>query len=196
MSRSKEVWQALYNEFIEIRRNGTWKNDTPGNVSAICGEVAQWVETENPFYMDHALEIVIALEAPQTETFRAELIKSMLARRSGEVKGTWSQVRRNHMKGRAFLMICNLRYHGATVAEACEKVAVWLDGHSRGEFTMKASSLERQYQDEFVKLGKEQEYQSEWVARNIAKGEPEWEAVRTALQGIRFDRSQRRGERR
>ena len=196
MTRRGEVWSALYQEFQAIRRAGTWANDTPGNVSAICGAVADWVETGNPHYMDHALEIVLDLDAPQTPTFNAELRRAMQARRDGSATGTWLQVRRAYMKDRAFQLVCNLRYHGTPIAEASEKASVWLDQFSRGEFCMKASSLERQYQAEFVNPGHEARFHAAWAACGIPAGATDWTEARGALGRIAEGRDARRGERR
>lgn len=196
MTDHVEVWYALYREFLEVRRAGTWLNDTPGNVSAICEAVAQWAKTGNPFYMDHALEIVLVLGAPQTHTLTAELLRAMHARRDGQAVGTWLQVRRAYMKDRAFQLICNLRYHGTPIAEAAEKASVWLDQFSRGEFCMKASSVERQYQAEFVNPGYEARFHEAWANDGVPIGAKDWTEARAALPGISADRHQRRGDRR
>lgn len=196
MTRRSEVWNALYWEFQEIRRTGTWANDAPGNVSAICGAVADWVETGNPHYMDHALEIVLDLDAPQTATFTAELRKAMHARRDGSATGTWMQVRRAYMKDRAFQLICNLRYHGTPIAEASEKASLWLDKFSRGEFCMKASSLERQYQAEFVRPGYEARFHDAWDTDGTSASASHWDDARSIMPGVPQGRDYRRGERR
>jgi hypothetical protein len=196
MTRHREVWGALYREFQEVRRAGSWQNDTPGNVSAICGAVMQWAETGNPFYMDYALEIALDLDAPQTPTFVAELRNAMHVRRDGTATGTWPQVRRAYMKDRAFQLVCNLRYHGTPIAEASEKASVWLDKFSGGEFCMKASSVERQYQAEFVKPGHEAKFHAAWAADDLPLSSADWDTARANLPGIAEGRQHRRGDRR
>ena len=182
MTPHHEVWQRLYFEFIEVRKLGGWDGDRPERVGAICTAVSQWARTGNAHFMDEALELTHLYNAPHTPEFRNQLHSAMNSRRAKLTKGTLKQVRREELTNHAYLLLCNFRYHGLSVADASAKAATWLDKESNGEFCYSAGSFERMYQSEFVNAGIHDLLFFEWKDLGIEQGRQQWLEIAASIK--------------
>lgn len=154
----------LVRELIAFRDAGLWDDYKPGNISAICSAVEKWSQSRNPFFMDFALELTFATGAPITETLKKQILEAATFRREGKAKGTYKQVERHVYQETAFRIICCLRFIDEPIEDAAAKAAHWLDSQTNGRFTYKASSLEKMYENEYVKTGRQQELHAEYSA--------------------------------
>lgn len=191
----QSVFGAILDQFSEPEFCGRWKHGRPETRLAIAGAAKLWRETDNPFFVDVAHELAIRSGAPIEGSLADEILRAMEVRRLGTAKGTWKQVRRHYAKGHAFVLICNLRFRGADIAEAVNRAAAYMDKETRGEFTWTASTLEKEYQRAFVKAGQEKIYHDAWARMNNPAA-VEWAAVLRSLPAIPSDRVSRIGTRR
>ena len=182
MSAHHDVWQKLYREFMEVRKADTWKGDMPERVNAICSAVSQWVKTGNAHFMDQALELTHRYDAPHTPEFRAQLYRALCARREKTSSGTLKQVKRHALTDHAYLLICNFRFHGLSVADASAKAAAWLNKARNGEFCYSAGSFERMYQSEFVNTGMHDLLFIEWKDLGIEQGRQQWLEIAASIK--------------
>lgn len=189
------VWRSVYFELKQAASDGQWRSFDPQTVIAIANAFRGWAESGNAHHVDLAMELILASDAPQSPSIRKHLTEAIQRRRAGEVSGTWKQVQRQHWQHLAFTVVCILRYHGLTIDRASRLASVWLRHHSQGEFDMTDASMERKYQDQFVKSGQQDQLHTAWdgeIERQCPKRIEDIASLQSFLDQVGFRQGARR----
>lgn len=142
-------------------------------VSEIVARAAEWERTSNPFFIERAFEHAVHAALPITATLSVEMVEAIKLRREGS-KGSWGQVVRWEWKPRAYLVMCNLIFHGSTLEDASAIASPWLERRSKTRLFLKASTLQKDYADDWRKTGIEADLHELWSAKNSQKERSDW----------------------
>ncbi len=182
----------------EVRAFKAWREVVSGyrglaspiQKRTLAGLVQRWIETGTPSYLDDALIYCEINNLPVT----SELRKHLASGASARIGGKTTKALREGYKDKAFLLMVNLIFHGASLREASGKAAVWISSQNLG-YTVKASSLEKDYPLKY-RQGQpslEEEFHNEWRTNPQPEYDAGWERIRKELPE---PSDEERGERR
>lgn len=150
----------------------------------IASHISAWRLDRNPYHVDLFLTACRRFGiAPPSAASDAITEVAMLRIEDRLPPGSRSQVVRDIALERAYMLMMNLKFHGATMPEAASKAARWLNDYYPGlkPTPYKASGMQRQYEKGWGKAGHEKTLARLWKLEPSEQARQFWLHLRDIL---------------
>jgi len=116
----------------------------------------KWSRERNPYLVDLIVIKCKQLGIEPPPSLLKVITDASTLRYSGDPAGTVSQIERESALSHAYNLMLNLIYYGDTLADAASKAASWKKKHYKHLRPTKASTLQKNYQKNFIDTNEQQ----------------------------------------
>ncbi|WP_046080096.1 hypothetical protein [Halomonas sp. HG01] len=150
----------------------------------LTSHLDQWRATRNPHHVDMFLVGCRRMGIAPPAAASGDITEVAMLRMEDKLPpGSRTQVIRDAALEKAFILMMNLKFHGAPMAEAASKAARWLNDHHPDlkPTPYKASGLQRQYEKGWLNSEHEKALARVWEVEPSEKKRQLWIDLRAIL---------------